>query len=73
MTEAGEKWIWENFPVIEPEAPLLSQAEVAEWFIKAFCVEVERRASQFNRGYEGLADWCVSEAFNSLKRELLGG
>jgi len=69
MTEAGKKWVMARMNVYwDLRGPAVGEAE---FWLRAFCEEVERRATQFNRGYDGRADWCVSEAFKSIKRELL--
>ena len=92
MTEAGEKWVAVQIrdelsgegiavpPSIEMTFLEVRQTQ-AEFWLRAFCAEVDRRAliicrSEHSRRHLGPTkppcDTHVGECFDKLKRELLG-
>lgn len=73
MTEALKQWSWdrgneENEDKLEGAHPL--SAATAEFWLRAFCSEVEKRASL--KYPSGLYDGALGKSMNELKRELLG-
>lgn len=76
LTEAGERWVLHQGNINGPafdEAHSLSR-RAAEFWLRAFVAEVERRAYQKARANGWSADAATErgQALDELKRELLG-
>ena len=71
MTDAGEKWACGQCKKMDKSDPF-SRAVIskdAEFWIRAFCVEVEKRVEERR---DELVVPATFRAFQELKRELLG-
>lgn len=73
MTEAGKKWVEEHWVSGASEGTKGVLFPGAEFWLRAFCDEVEKLATDkfYNQGLDAWED-ALSEAFDQLKRELLG-
>lgn len=73
MTEAGERWAFDcaNKAWTEGDEPP-AIPEHAEFWLRAFCDEVEKRAKNRAAELGVLVDVVRLEAFHDVRRELLG-
>lgn len=76
ITEVGKKWLEDRFPEAF-KALGKGRYEVEEFWLRAFCDEVEKRAKQMalanSHGIPHDPNFTdYSEAFEDLRRELLG-
>lgn len=74
MTEAGEKWaLSKEVPKKDAEDfEIRHILEDAEFWLRDFCEEVERRAKEFYPENDEVWPMALLETFTKLKRELLG-